>query len=247
LNCAAWTAVDAAEKDPSGCHAANEHAVAALAEACNGMHAVLVHVSTDYVFGADAARSEPYTEEDVPGPLSVYGRSKLAGEAAARTAHEHIIVRTCGLYAVGDRGPTRGRNFADTMLALSQERSEVRVVSDQTCTPSYVPHVAMGMLALVRAKAQGTFHVTNSGSTSWHGFAEELFRAAGIPMTAVPISWRDYPSPVMRPSFSVLATKKLRDTAGIELPDWRTAVAEYAATARIAYGLTENRRCAQCS
>ena len=247
LNCAAWTAVDAAEKDPSGCHAVNEHAVAALAEACNQASAVLVHVSTDYVFGAEETRQKPYTEDDTTGPLSVYGASKLAGERAAGTARQHIVVRTCGLYSVGASGPTRGRNFADTMLALAKDRSEVRVVSDQICTPSYVPHVAMGILELVRKNATGTFHVTNSGCTSWHGFAEELFRAAGVSMSVVPISWRDYPSPVKRPSYSVLSTKKLCDTVGNELPDWRQGVRDYVALARSAYANLEKIPCAPFS
>lgn len=247
LNCAAWTAVDAAEKDPSACHVVNEHAVAALAEACNQSGAVLVHVSTDYVFGADETRETPYTEDDATGPLSVYGASKLAGERAARVARAHLIIRTCGLYSVGANGPTRGRNFADTMLALAKDRNEVRVVSNQICTPSYVPHVAMGILELVRKNATGTFHVTNAGCTSWHGFAEELFRAAGVPMTVVPISWRDYPSPVKRPSYSVLSTSKLRATVGDDLPDWRRGVADYAALAKSAYANPEKIPCAQFS
>lgn len=247
INCAAWTAVDAAEKDSEACYAVNRQAPASLATACNEAGATLVHVSTDYVFGSDAKRRAPYAEDDTPGPLSTYGASKLAGELAAQAAVKHLVIRTCGLYAVGESGPIRGRNFADTMLALARDRGEVKVVSDQTCTPSYVPHVAAAMIVLLRSGALGVFHVTNSGSTSWHRFAEELFRAAGKTTVATPISWREYASSVVRPSYSVLSTRKLRDTIGTELPDWRQGLAEYVALARNAYTTTERIPCAQFS
>lgn len=247
INCAAWTAVDAAEGSVAACHAANEQAVTTLAEACNEIGSTLVQVSTDYVFGSDSNRSSPYSEDDEPGPLSTYGASKCAGERAALLAKKHLVVRTCGLYSVGEKGPIRGRNFADTMLALSQERREVRVVHDQTCTPSYVPHVASAIIALLNREATGIFHVTNSGSTSWYGFVQELFRVAAVPTSVVPISWRDYPSPVRRPSYSVLSTNKLREVIGSELPDWRHGVAEYVGLARSAYTNMEKIPCAQFS
>ncbi|MFM8633833.1 MAG: SDR family oxidoreductase, partial [Planctomycetia bacterium] len=125
INCAAWTAVDRAEQEPDACFLANAKAVGWLADACRSVDALLVQVSTDYVFGADRDRRTPYREDDATGPLSTYGNSKVAGEDAARTHENHLIVRTCGLYSAGDHGPVRGRNFLDTMLVLAESRSEV--------------------------------------------------------------------------------------------------------------------------
>jgi len=137
-------------------------------------------------------------------------------------------VRTCGLYAAGEQGPVRGRNFADTMLVLARDRPEVRVVADQFCTPSYVPHVAEAILALLESDATGTFHLTNAGSTSWYGFARELFQQAGLPTVAVPIPASEYPSPVVRPAYSVLDAGRLGGL-GIFLPSWQQGIAAYLA------------------
>ncbi len=232
INCAAWTAVDKAETEQAACRAANEHAVRALADACREVDALLVQVSSDYVFGADAARTIPYTEDDATGPLGQYGASKLAGEAAARSWERHQVVRTCGLYSAGESGPVRGRNFADTMLVLARDRPEVRVVADQFCTPSYVPHVAAAILALLDDGTPGTYHATNSGGTCWHQFATELFHQAGLPTVVTAIESREYPSPVARPPYSILDTSKLAKL-GITLPDWQQGIADYlAATPR---------------
>jgi dTDP-4-dehydrorhamnose reductase len=228
INCAAWTAVDKAETEREAARAANEHAVTALASACREVDALLVQVSTDYVFGADAARKAPYREDDPTGPLGEYGASKLAGEVAARSLGRHQVVRTCGLYSAGESGPVRGRNFADTMLVLARDRPEVRVVADQFCTPSYVPHVAAAIVALLEDGTPGTFHATNSGGTSWHQFATELFRQAGLPTVVTAIESREYPSPVARPPYSILDTTKLADL-GITLPDWRQGITDYLA------------------
>ncbi|MEI8070714.1 MAG: dTDP-4-dehydrorhamnose reductase [Planctomycetota bacterium] len=226
INCAAWTAVDAAEQSAQACFAANAAAVQLLAEACCQLDSMLVQVSSDYVFGAEVGRVTPYCESDKPGPLSVYGASKQAGEEAARCAQRYQIVRTCGLYSALAEGPVRGRNFADTMRVLSRDRDEVRVVADQSCTPSYVPHVASGLLALLETGETGTFHLTNAGSTSWHGFARELFRQANISTQVLPITTAEYCSPVMRPLYSVLDNAKL-NALGISLPHWQQGITEY--------------------
>lgn len=247
INCAAWTAVDAAEKEPSACRAVNADAVAAMAEACNAVDATLVQISTDYVFGENIARTVPYTESDSTGPVNEYGVSKLAGEQAAATAAKHLIVRTCGLYSAGENGPVRGRNFADTMLALAADRNELRVVDDQHCTPSFVPHVAEGLLRLIASGNTGVFHVVNRGSTTWYGFASELFRAVGRTMALHAIPSSEYPTPARRPGYSVLDTGKILATAGIELPDWQDGVAEYARSVTPLYSNVERTPCAQCS
>jgi len=227
INCAAWTAVDAAERDPDGCFAVNATAVGHLARACAATGSRFVQVSTDYVFGHDEQRSRPYLEDDPPAPLSVYGASKLAGEQAARGCPRHLVVRTCGLYSAAANGPVRGRNFLDTMLSLAATRRDVRVVADQICTPSYVPHVALGILRLLAAHAEGTFHVTNAGETSWFGLASELFRQAGLPMEVVAIASHEYPSPVARPRYSVLDTGRFTAITGTRLPAWTEGVRDY--------------------
>jgi len=187
-----------------------------------------VQVSTDYVFGADAGRRVPWREDDTPSPRGVYAASKLAGEEAARDWERHQVVRTCGLYAASPGGPVRGRNFADTMLVLARDRDGVRVVADQACTPSHVPHVAAALEALLATGTPGTFHVTNAGATTWHGFATELFLRAGLPTRVEPIPSAEYPSPVPRPAYSVLDTARLA-ALGITLPDWRRGIADYLA------------------
>jgi dTDP-4-dehydrorhamnose reductase len=157
----------------------------------------------------------------------VYGASKLAGEQAARGCPRHLVVRTCGLYSTAANGPVRGRNFLDTMLALAATRRDVRVVADQICTPSYVPHVALGILRLLTAHAQGTFHVTNAGETSWFGLASELFRQAGLPIEVAAIASHEYPSPVARPRYSVLDTSRFAAATGSHLPSWTEGVSDY--------------------
>jgi dTDP-4-dehydrorhamnose reductase len=227
INCAAWTAVDAAEQNLAGCHAVNAMAVGHLAAACSAHGVRFVHISTDYVFGADRTRTRPYRETDAPGPLNAYGTSKLAGEEAARTCPDHLVIRTCGLYAASPEGPIRGRNFLDTMRVLAATLPEVRVVADQICTPSYVPHVAAGILRLLTTEAVGTFHVVNEGQTSWYELACELFHRAGLTTRVVPIESSAYPSPVERPRYSVLDTTAFAAAARFRLPDWRAGVMDY--------------------
>lgn len=227
INCAAWTAVDAAEQDPQGCLAVNATAVGHLAKACADRGVRFVQISTDYVFGADRARTTPYRESDVPGPLNAYGVSKLAGEEAARACSDHVVIRTCGLYAASPDGPIRGRNFLDTMRVLATTKPEVRVVADQICTPSYVPHVAEGILRLLATGAIGTFQVVNEGQTSWYDLACELFQRAGIATRVIPIESSAYPSPVERPRYSVLDTSAFAATTRFRLPSWQAGVVDY--------------------
>lgn len=229
INCAAWTAVDLAEKEREACFTSNALSVSALAGACRERGILLVQVSTDYVFGGDSARRIPYFEDDARSPVNFYGSSKMAGEDLAREC-EHLVVRTCGLYSAGESGPVRGRNFADTMLVVSEDRPSLRVVNDQFCTPSYVPHVAKCILEMCSFKMRGVWHVVNSGFTTWHGFAEELLRLARPGVTVEPIPTSLYPTPAPRPHYSVLSTGKLAG-AGLALPDWRIGVGEYLSSA----------------
>lgn len=228
INAAAYTAVDRAEAEEFACRAVNAEAVGFLADACRRLDARLVHISTDYVFGADASRREPYREFDAPGPQSVYARCKLAGERLAATCPRHLVIRTCGLYGQRPAG-SRSGNFVDTMLRMGRERDVVRVVDDQHCTPSYVADVAAAVQFLIESSAHGVYHVVNRGSTTWHGFAAEIFRQAGIAARLEPITTAEYGAPAARPAYSVLDTSKYHALGGPPMPDWPDALARYLA------------------
>jgi len=227
INCAGWTAVDDAERFPTECLAINATAIQELVAACNSLDIHLVQVSTDYVFGADSNRTVPYEEVDVPGPINTYGESKLAGEVAAAKANKHLIVRTCGLYTAGKQGPVRGRNFADTMLVLGEGTNILRVVSDQVCTPSFVPHVAKGILDLLSLQKIGLFHIVNSGATTWHNFASELLHRARLKTVVHAITSNEYPTLANRPKYSVLSSNKFSTAVEYSLPNWQDGIREY--------------------
>ena len=227
IHCAAYTQVDRAESEPAVCRAVNTLAVENLVASCRELDCVLVQLSTDYVFGADVQRRTPYREGDPTGPLSVYGSSKWEAEQRVRAWEKHFIVRTCGLYTRAAGGPIRGRNFVDTLRVLGPERGQLRVVHDQVCTPSYVPHVARAIRFLIGTQAFGTYHVVNGGQTSWYDFAGEIFRLAGQSVRLEPIRSDQYAAAAARPKYSVLSTAKYDALGGPQLPDWQAALAEY--------------------
>ena len=209
VNCAAYNLVDKAESEPEAAHAANAKGVEALALACAGIWAKLVHFSTDYVFGADATRSAPYAETDAPAPVSVYGESKLLGERVALAASaSNLVIRTCGLYGVWGSGG-KGGNFVETMLRVAGQGKPLRVVADQRCTPSYTADVAAATVALLGRGAGGLFHIVNSGDCTWHEFAAEIFRQSGLKPSLTPITSAEFGAAANRPSYSVLSTAKL--------------------------------------
>jgi dTDP-4-dehydrorhamnose reductase len=223
VNCAAWTDVDGAESDPDGADAVNALGAGHVANAAAHVGARLVHVSTDYVFDGDRSSDEPaYVESDVPGPRSVYGASKLAGEeAVAAAGGSHAIVRSSWLFGVG------GRNFVATMLALGVERDEVTVVDDQIGCPTATAHLAPALLALARdVEAQGIFHVAGAGRCSWQDLAVEALRQAGIACRVLPCTTAEMPRPAPRPAFSALASE--RDDAPL-LPPWQEGLTTYLA------------------
>ncbi|HUY89602.1 MAG TPA: dTDP-4-dehydrorhamnose reductase [Pirellulales bacterium] len=231
INTAAYTLVDRAEQDRERCWKINSEGVGYLAEACRELDCPLVQISTDYVFGRDRTRNTPYREDDEPGPEGVYAESKLGGERQAAGWRKHVIVRTCGLY--GRPGPkTAGGNFVETMLRLGKERGQLRVVDDQHCTPSYVPHVARAAIFLAQASVYGVFHVVNSGATTWHDFAQEIFRQAGLNVTLERISTAEYGAAAPRPGYSLLDTSKYHALGGPPMPAWQDALAEYLAGRR---------------
>jgi dTDP-4-dehydrorhamnose reductase len=209
INCAAYNWVDRAEAEPGVAFAVNALGVRQLAAQCAARGIRFVHFSTDYVFGLDETRTTPLTEGNLPGPVSVYGLSKLAGEYFARTeCPEVLVIRTCGLYGVWGSGG-KGGNFVETMLRLAATGQPIRVVNDQRCTPSYTVDVAEATMALIHNAAQGIFHVTNAGSCTWYEFAAEIFRQAGLKPNLQPITSAEYGAAARRPRYSVLSNAKL--------------------------------------
>jgi dTDP-4-dehydrorhamnose reductase len=219
VNAAAYTAVDKAESERDAAFAVNAVAPGVLAEEAKRAGALLVHYSTDYVF--DGAKAAPYAEDDEPGPLNVYGASKLAGERAiAASGCRHLILRTSWVY-----GP-RGSNFMLTMLRLAKERPELRVVDDQTGAPTSGLAIARATAQLLPRGAAGLFHMTASGATTWCGFARAILQRAGIGTPVLPISTADYPTPARRPRNSRLDCTRLRADAGVALASWEEQLAE---------------------
>jgi dTDP-4-dehydrorhamnose reductase len=226
INTAAFHHVDTCETEVAQSFQVNAAGPLLLARACAKIDALLVHISTDYVFGGQATRA-PLSEHELPAPLSVYGTSKLAGEHLIRsTETRHLIVRTCGLY--GSRGSAaKGGNFVRTMLRLAREQGEVRVVNDQHCTPSYALDVAEAIAGLIAATAEGTYHVVNTGACTWFEFAEEIFASASPTPSSTPVSSAEFPTVATRPPYSVLATERMCGTLGHPTRPWQEGLHAY--------------------
>lgn len=227
VNCAAYNLVDRAEAEPDAAFTVNAWAVRELATVCGDVDAKLVHVSTDHVFGLDTARTRPYGEDDAPGPVSMYGLSKLAGEYLARTlAPRHLVIRTCGLYGLRGTGG-KGGNFVETILNAAAQGKTLRVVDDQRCTPSATTDMAGVIADLIAADAVGLFHATNSGSCTWFEFAAEVIRQAGVTADLSPCRTAERADPARRPHFSVLSMARLA-TVGVSIPrPWQEALGAY--------------------
>ena len=222
INCAAYTAVDRAESDELLATRLNAEAPRLLAEAVAKRGGEIIHVSTDYVFSGEA--HSPYTEDDVPCPQTVYGRTKLEGERALAAANpKHIIVRTAWLYS------PYGNNFVKTMLRLGRERDSLGVVYDQIGTPTYAADLAAAILKIAVAanKTYGVFHYSNEGVASWYDFTKSIHRLAGICSCRVsPLLTVDYPTPAHRPAYSVLHKGKIREAYGVDIPYWEDSLGE---------------------
>jgi dTDP-4-dehydrorhamnose reductase len=217
VNCAAFTDVDAAEEQPEEAMAVNRGGAENVAAAAAGAGAAVVHLSSDYVF--DGAKAAPYVESDEPAPVSAYGHSKLEGERAVAAANpRHTIVRSSWLFGVG------GRNFVATMLRLGAERDQVSVVTDQVGCPTFTGHLARALVELAEREAPGILHVAGAGWTSWHDFALEIFREAGIDCRVEPTTTSELGRPAPRPAYSVLVSER---PDAPRLPSWRDGLAEY--------------------
>ena len=233
INCAAYTQVDKCEEEEKLALQVNGAGPGYLAEAAKVCRAVLVHISTDYVFSGNV--DEPYGEDDPTGPLSAYGRTKLKGEQAIVESgyDRYFIIRTSWLYGPG------GPNFVETILRLSSERNELRIVSDQVGSPTYTGDLAQAIFALLKASTQddkpiyGIYHFSNDGQCSWYEFTKEIVTqatSAGLKVVTrlvTPISTDEYPLPAVRPENSVFSKEKFQNCIGAVIPKWQDSLTQY--------------------
>ena len=214
VNAAAYTNVDGCETETGLAYAVNALGPRNLAQSCGRRGCELLHVSTNYIF--DGGSGRPYEPFDPPGPISAYGRTKLAGEEyVMRLSTRWYVVRTAGVYG-------EGRNFVRTMLRVGRERDSLKIKDDEYVSPTYARDLAMGIAKVIEARLYGLYHVTNSGSCSWYEFAREIFRLAGMEVEVVPVPSSEYPLPAARPANGVLS-----DPGGVELRHWRAALDDY--------------------
>ena len=215
INCAAFTNVDAAESQPELAELLNARAPEHLAVAMREAGGLLVHISTDYIFGAEPY-NRPCREDQAGTPTGVYGLTKLHGEQAIRRVGcDHVILRTAWLYS------EFGKNFARTMLQLTATKPQVKVVFDQTGTPTYAGDLAAAIVTILQRPVCGTYHYSNEGVCSWFDFAKAVARMAGHDTCDIqPCHSDEYPSPVKRPAYSVLDKTKVKETFGLTIPYW---------------------------
>ncbi len=236
INCAAYTQVDKAESEPDRAFTINRDSPAALAAAVADQGGRLLQVSTDFIF--DGTKTTPYTEQDRANPLGVYGQSKLAGELAVLDALPGAtVLRTAWVYGA------YGNNFVKTMLRLAATGKPLRVVNDQTGSPTWTTDISAAILALVGKDKSGVFNYTNAGETSWHGFATAILDEASVlgfdikTDVVEPIPTSGYPTPARRPAYSVLDTAKIKKSLDLYIPPWRDSLVNM---------LKELRTCADC-
>lgn len=219
INCAAYTAVEACEKEEDLAFRINAVGARNLSIAANETGAKLMHISTDYVFDGEGTR--PYRETDPTGPQGAYGRTKLAGEEFVKEfSDRHFILRTAWLYG-------EGKNFVRTMLRLSETNDKVRVVRDQVGSPTSAAELAKAVAYLLPTENYGLFHATCEGDCSWAQFTEEIFRLAGKKTIVEAITSEEYGAAVKRPSYSILDNYMFRMTSDFQFADWHDAIREY--------------------
>ncbi|MBN2863785.1 MAG: dTDP-4-dehydrorhamnose reductase [Bacteroidales bacterium] len=223
VNCAAYNLVDKAESEPDKAFRINATAVSNITESIKGSECKFIHVSTDYVF--DGRSNTPYNENSEANPLSAYGRSKSAGEKEALRHHAAMIIRTSWLYS------SFGNNFVKTIRTKAQEKDILKVVFDQTGSPTYAADLAeaiMGIIAgVIRnriAFTAGVYNYSNEGVCSWYDLAEATVNEAGIQCKILPILSKDYPTVAQRPFYSVLDKSKIKETFNLEIPHWRSSL-----------------------
>lgn len=221
INCAAYTAVDKAESDKEKAYLINDTGAANLAKAAHKTGAKFVHISTDFIF--DGTHSQPILEDDKPNPLSVYGASKLDGENSVLKANpDTLLFRTSWVYS------SYGANFVKTILRLCRERDSLNIIFDQVGTPTYARDLAHVILSnldkAIDQKISGVYNFSDEGVASWYDFAVAIRDIAGLKTKISPIETSQYPTPAVRPKYSVLNKKKVKQTFGIEIPYWRDSL-----------------------
>ena len=226
VSTAAFHKVEECEKQPAVSFEVNATGARNLAQACEHAGCALVHFSSDYVF--DGGQQRPYSEVDLPRPLNVYGASKLAGEhLIAASMERYFVLRTCGLYGVaGSSG--KGGNFVELMLKKAAAGDPIRVVDDQVLTPTFTADLAETVADLVQTEAYGLYHASAEGQCSWYEFARTIFELEKSQVDLTPVRSREIPSPVRRPSYSVLSKQKLHGI-GFGIPAWQECLARYLA------------------
>jgi dTDP-4-dehydrorhamnose reductase len=223
INCAAYTAVDKAETEPHAAFLINTTAVGILARVASQYNALLVHLSTDYVF--DGTAFMPYRENDRTNPVSVYAKSKNGGELQVQSFSKNaLVIRTSWLYS------EFGNNFVKTMMKLGKERGRLNVVCDQVGTPTYARDLAKALLAILHSgqeiKGVDFFHYANEGAASWYDFAKAIIGFSGINCIINPIETKDYPTPASRPCYSIFNKTKIKQRFGLEIPFWQDSLRE---------------------
>jgi dTDP-4-dehydrorhamnose reductase len=227
VNCTAYNWVDKAESEAATPFLVNALGVRDLAGVCHALGCVLIHYSTNYVFGLDEARRTPYREDDSPGPVGVYGTSKLAGEYFARTAcAKHFVIRACGLYGVTEPGSTRF-SFAELMLHLANKGGPIRVVNDQICSPTRTDDLVEATLALLATGAYGLYHLTSEGECTWHEFARAVFELAGKKVDLHGVRSEEFAAPAARPKYSVMANEAYSRLGLRPIRHWKESLAIY--------------------
>ena len=227
INTAAYHRVDECEDNVEKSYQVNAVAVRNLALVCRDLDAMLVHMSTDYVFGGDGNRCTPYTENDLPWPVNVHGGSKLTGEYFVRSiCSKHMIVRTSGLYGTaGSSG--KGGNFVGLMLRLARDGKAIRAVNDQRLAPTYTSDLAAKIINMVLGNNCGLYHIVNASNCSWFEFAATIFELAGLSPQLTSTTTEDFGAKANRPKYSVLASQKLSGIETVRLRPWPEALAAY--------------------
>lgn len=233
INTSAFHQVDRCEDEVEMAFKVNAYAVRNLAFICRDLNCIFVHFSTDYVF--DGTKTRPYTEEDVPNPLSVYATSKLAGEHFARLCPRHYVVRTCGLYGRSDSesgsattaSGGKGGNFVSRILRWAKEGKPLQVVHDQVLTPTSTGGVAAKVQQLLQTDAFGLYHITDEGECSWYEFAKTVFEFAGVKPDFSPVSSKEFGAKARRPVYSVLKNDMLEKRGISDMPHWKDALMAY--------------------
>lgn len=220
IHCAAYTAVDKAEDEEDLCRRVNAIATKDIAECAKKLDIPMIYISTDYVF--DGTKDGEYTEDDIPNPINVYGKTKYEGELYVQELLEkYYIVRISWVFG------ENGNNFIDTMLRLAKERESLRVVNDQFGSPTYTKDLAPLLVDMIKTDKYGIYHATNEGYCTWYEFAKEIFKISNIEIEVIPVNTSEYPTKSKRPINSKMSKIKLKDNKFVRLRSWKNAIKEY--------------------